>query len=163
MFFWRPGVLAEIGHPEFQNGPLIEREHFRKATVIIRPRGGVGAHPTDGADDFIVGCLQVLMKNRLVVGDPVSEAPDDVHSIMDSFPGFSAAIEKDFVKVRAPQGRVVCLPKQSTQLSEAARTFGCRHRYDAIEHQLARLQNQARQELSEGWKADAVVDGLRRR
>lgn len=87
------------------------------------PVSGVARHPADGFDEFAMGRLQIIMKDRRVVGYTISEKSQGISSLMHCGSLLFAAGEKCAKKRLAPNSRVIpfgqqCHPKAETQCSD---------------------------------------------
>src|SRR5271166_6082550 len=94
------------------------REGLWHAAVVSGPAACVGAHPADRFNDLIVRATEVAGKNRLMVSNPVSEAPQRVKSAVDQAPGYWTAGAKRSMERGPPERCVIARAEQANPKSK---------------------------------------------
>lgn len=94
------------------------REGLRHATVMSRPPACVGAHPAYRFNDLVVRATEIAGENRLVMSNPVSEAPERIESAVDHTPGSWTADAKRSMERGPPESCVIAGAKQANPKSK---------------------------------------------
>jgi hypothetical protein len=95
-----------------------ELGHVFKSAVMVGPRCRLLTHPPDGLDDFNVRDFDGAMKNRLMMGNPISESAECIEASMNVFTRLPAACQKSLVETLAPNRGVVLRSEQANPKRE---------------------------------------------
>ena len=55
----------------------------RNMAPLFDPKGGIRAHPTDGLNNFSMTHVKVLIPNRFMMRDPITETPNGIDTSMN--------------------------------------------------------------------------------
>lgn len=111
--------------PRFEIRPrdLWSGKHRLESTMEGRPCGRTGTHPGDGFDNLRVSVLQIVEKNRLMVGNAIAEPAQGIEAAMHAAPFYAPSVfHKCRIERLSPQRGIIAWTEEANP--EAKTQFG---------------------------------------